>query len=248
VEAPGTTAPFSLLGGGESTVTGVPGSVTFPRSRVVVTAVIEGETHSLVVDTGSTYVIVRQSVFESLARDGRSTLAGVDTAGVGASSSASVTRLRSFSVGGEEVSGLVASASTGFDASLDAASQEVGRTIDGLVGGSFLRDFYVTVDYPRTELVLQRYTEGAPTFDAFDCVGVLVAEDGAVAQVFAGSDAEKQGVVVGDVIVAVDGTPLAGKGTLAIRDLLSGPVGSTKKVTLKGMQELSIEVGDVLAL
>jgi hypothetical protein len=248
VEAPGATVPFSLLGGGESTVPMVPGTVDFPRSRVLVTAVLEGVTHSLVVDTGSTYVVVRQSVFETLAGDGRTTLSGVDTAGVGGRSSASVTRVRSFSVGGEDVAGLVASASSSFDASLDDVSAEVGSTVDGLVGGSFLRDFYVTVDYPREELVLQRYTEGAPTFDGFDRVGVLVADDGTVAQVFAGSDAEKQGVAVGDVIVAIDGTALAGLGAFAIEGLLSGPVGSTKSVALSGMQELGIEVDDVLAL
>jgi hypothetical protein len=248
VQSPGTRVPLSLGGGGETMVTGVPGSVTFPRSRVVVTALLEGMSHSLVVDTGSTYVIVRQSVFESLVRDGRGTLSDVDTAGVGASSTASVARVRSFSVGGEEVAGLVASSGADFDASLDAVSREVGSTIDGLVGGSFLRDFYVTVDYPTSELVLQRYTQGEPTFDTFDRVGVLVASDGTVGQVLAGTDAEKQGVAVGDVIVAIDGTSLAGIGTFALEELISGPVGTTKSVSFASGKELSIETDDVLAL
>ena len=76
-----------------------------------------------------------------------------------------------------------------------------------------------------------------------------------VAYVFSGTDAAAHGVMVGDVIVAIDGQPLAGLGSTAIDVLLSGPVGSTKSVQFGttgaptlSMRSVSIAVDDVLPL
>ncbi len=262
VEEPGASVAFTLQGGGTATLTDVPGTVQFPPSRILLTTTVEGQTYSFVVDSGSSFVLLREALFTSLVADGRAQIAGVGTAIIGQESSSAVTRVRSFSVGGQEVAGLVASSDSALEATLDDVASEIGQDVDGLIGGSFLRDFYVTVDYPGGALGLRRYTTGAPTYDSFDRVGVTVVPPTTgssgpmtVAYVFSGTDAAAHGVMVGDVIVAIDGQPLAGLGSTAIDVLLSGPVGSTKSVQFGttgaptlSMRSVSIAVDDVLPL
>jgi hypothetical protein len=260
VTVPAARVPFQLEGGGNVTVPGVPGNVVFPASRVSLSATLEGQAYSFVVDTGDSFVTVRESIFATLVADGRAEISGIATSTPGQSSTSSVTRLRSLSVGGESVAGLVASEDSVVEASLDAVAQEVGHPVDGLLGGSFLRQFYVTIDYASSTLTLQRYTVGGPTFDLFDRLGVLITTATAtgpavVSQVFSGTHAEQQGVAVGDQIVAVDGQPLAGLGTTASDELLSGAVGSSKSVQFGAaearalsMKTVSILVDDILPL
>ena len=260
VATPGTLIPFSLTGGGVFTLTDVPGAVTFPVSRVLLTLTLEGTPHPFVVDTGSSFVTLREAVFTGLVADGRTVIGGVGTATVGMESTSSIARLRSVDIGGAEVEGEVGAYDPSIEDTLDEISNEIGSPVDGLVGGSFLRQFFVTVDYPNSQLTLQRYTKGAPTFDVFDRVGIAVSPtDGdappTVAYVFAGTAAEKLGVAIGDVVVAVDGHSLTSLGATAISMLLSGDVGSSKTVELGkaasatlSMRSVSIGVDDVLAL
>lgn len=260
VASPGASLPFTLGGGGTVGLTGVPGSVDFPASRIVVLATIEGQARTMVVDTGNSFVTLRSTIWSGLVADGRGEITGVGTASQSQESSSGVARLRSVVVGGEEVTGLVGSSDPAIDATLDGVAAEIGASIDGLVGGSFLRQFYVTVDYPARVLHLRRYTVGGPTFDTFDRLGFAVAPAKAggpstVAAVLGGTDAARQGVAVGDVVVSVDGHPLAPLGETAIGVLVSGVVGSTKAVTfgaaksasLSG-QTVSIAVDDLLPL
>lgn len=235
VESPGTVVPFDLLGGGSVTITGVPGVVSFPVSRISLSANVEGTSYAFVVDTGDSFVTLRQTLFGDIVADGRAQIGGIGTATVGQSSTSSVTRLRSFSVGGVSTSGIVASEDSTIEATLDAVAMEVGHPIDGLVGGSFLRQFFVAIDYAGSTLTLARYTVGAPTFDAFDRVGIAITPPGTsghalVSGVVAGTDAAAKGVSMGDEIVAVDGQPLASLGATKIDVLLSGDVGSSKSV------------------
>jgi len=265
VETPGVTLPFTLAGGGTTMLAGVPGSVVFPPSRIVMSAMLEGTARSLVVDTGASYVLVRQSIESALAADGRTVLAGVATSSVGAgaaggSSTSVVTRGRSLSVGGQEVDGLVLSADSSLEPALDSLASEVGGEVDGLIGGSYLRQFFVTVDYPGGALGLRRYTSGGPTYDLFDRVGVGITPatggiPATVAVVFPGTAAASQGVAVGDALLAIDGMSLTTLGGAAIDALLAGPVGSTKSLTfgaaaspMISMQSVTIAVDDVLSL
>jgi hypothetical protein len=260
IEAPGVTVPFTLGGGELVTLTDVPGDVTFPASRVMLTVTIEGTEHPFVVDTGSSFVTLRESVFEGLVADGRTVISGIGTATVGMESSSSVARLRSIVVGGAEVTGAVGADDPNIEQTLDDIATETGSAVDGLVGGSFLRQFFVTVDYPSSALQLRRYTRGGPTFDLFDRVGIAISPtDGStrptVAGVFEGTSASKLGVATGDVVVAIDGHALATLGSTAINTLLSGAVGSTKMVEFGAaaaaslsMKTVSVDVDDVLAL
>jgi hypothetical protein len=256
VTDPGTNIPFNLEGGLTGTIPGVPGIVTFPPSRVPVTATVEGQTYSLLVDSGSSFVVLRQAAFTALVADGRAQLSGVGTATQSAQSSSSVTRLRSVDVAGAEVDGLVGAQDTNVDATLDEVAAETGHPVDGLLGGSFLVHFYVTVDYPGGTLQLRPYTTGAPTYDIFDRVGIAIdPSSGTVSEVFSGTDASKKGVAMGDTVVSIDGQTVSGLGLTALSALVSGPVGTTKSVQFGAaaspavaMKALSIKVDDILPL
>jgi hypothetical protein len=202
----------------------------------MLTVTIEGTDYPFIVDTGSSYMTLRESLFEALVKDGRTVIGGVDTATVGMQSTSSVARLRSVVIGGVEVDGLVGGDDPSVEQTLDDVATETGAPVSGLVGGSFLRNFFVTVDYPASTLHLQRYTKGAPTFDSFDRVAIAVAAaaestPATVTYVLAGSAAAGKGVAVGDEIVAIDGQAIAGVGATAIGVLLTGQVGSTKALT-----------------
>ena len=61
VESPGGAVAFSRRGGGSVTIDGVPGSVEFPPSRVTLAATVEGHAWTLVLDSGSSFVVLRQA-------------------------------------------------------------------------------------------------------------------------------------------------------------------------------------------
>ena len=113
---------------------------------------------------------------------------------------------------------------------------EVHHTVDGLLGGNFLRNFLVTIDYPEGVLHLQRYTT-PPIADEFQRVGVeLGIANGAhrygIARVYPGSDAAAKQLSVGDEVVSVDGVALDDLDPLAADDSLNGTVGATKMIGL----------------
>jgi hypothetical protein len=252
VEPTGASTGFTLLGGGTGT-----GTEAFPASRILVSATLEGSDHTLLVDTGSSDVILRQSAFDAIASDGRAQLQ-LTEGSVQGTSSPSAIRVQTMTAAGASLSGVMVAAGPASETLLDGIAKEIGEPVDGLVGGSFLRAFFVTVDYPNRSLRLQRYLTGAPTFDEAERVGVALATspDGngyPVNRVFVGTDAASKGVAVDDSIVAIDGQPLSSLGAVEAAALLSGPVGSTKRVQF-GMtaspalreQTVAIQVDELL--
>jgi hypothetical protein len=224
-----------------------------------VTVTIEGTAYPFMLDTGSGDTVISQAILSKVIADGRATMATQDE-DIGGAASGTLTRLRSVVVGGAEVDGLIATEDSNINADLPAIGAEVGHEVDGLLGGSFLRQFYVTVDYPGGMLHLQRYTVGGPTFDELDSIGVAVGASDAsggvtVEEVFPGTDASAKGMAVGDVILAVDGQSLATVGATAAQAAFSGAVGSTKMIqfgpaasTTLSMQTVAIGVDDLLPL
>jgi len=243
--------PFSLLGGGQGAITGVSGIVHIPKSRVVVKATVEGVEHSFMVDTGASITLLRSALLDDLAKDGRAVMGGLQSQIVGGTTSISVARLKSVSIGGEEVKGLIASEDETFEKALDAVSLEIGQKLDGLIGGSYLRNFYVTIDYPNTTFHLRRYAEGAPTYDAFDRVAFSVnTKTKLIEQVIAGTKAEEMGLTKGDEVLEVDGVAID-----SAEVSMAGEIGSSKMIhfgkTAKpelSMQTVAIPVEDILPL
>jgi hypothetical protein len=244
VESPGTAIPFKLRGGGTGPVpltSTVQPTVTIPSTRVPVTVDIDGTSHPFILDTGASEVSVRTSVFDALVADGRAKLMGFPITTVMGDSGASVTRAQSVTVGGEAVTDVPIMTIPGDDL-LDGISKELdssGHTqIDGLLGGSFLRNFLVTVDYPKGQLHLQRYATQTWR-DEFKRIGIGLAQTPnnskhayAVGVIYPDTDAEQKGLRFGNEVWSIDGMSLDGLDPIAADALLDGTAGTTKTLEI----------------
>ena len=254
VDSPGVTTTFSLEGGGRGQFS-TGDVVDFPATRIVVTAKIDGVAHAFVVDTGASFAVVRKSLYDALLSDGRKVLP-VDVSLVAGAATASAFRLRSLEIGGALVSSVVA-AYPGSDNLLDAVGQEVHHPIDGLVGGTFLREFLLVVDYPGRKLRFARYGTREHVRDAFSRIGVSLshhttgAHHYSVDRVFPGTDAQAQGVKVGDFVVSVDAVALDPLDVEHADLALRADVGTPHTVVLAratGDTTLTVRTDDLLPL
>jgi len=245
VEIPGASVPFKLEGGTSPLDTsGIPA----PTTRVPVTVTLEGTPHPFILDTGASEVTVRAALFATLTADGRARLSGLTVSTATGQASAIVSRLRTVSAAGQDVSD-VAFMTLNDDTLLDSLASEVHHPIDGLLGGSFLREFLVTIDYPRGELHLQRYGTRDHISDEFQRVGIQLEASGAsyaVGVVYQGSDAAAKGLRVGDQIVAIDGQALTALNPIAADQLLQGPVGGTHRLSMGVTAAVALTFTDVV--
>jgi hypothetical protein len=232
VETPGTTVTFDLEGGGRGTFDGQ--VITIPATRIPLTVDIEGTSYPFILDTGASETAVRTSIYDTLRADGRSEITGLPIGTVSGNTTASVTRVRTLTVGDATVAN--AAVMTIGDTLLDGIQREVRHPVDGLLGGNFLREFMVTVDYPRGTLHLQRYTTVVIS-DEFKRIGVeLAVGNGAhryvVGTVYAGTDAMSKQLSIGDEIVTIDGQALDPLDAATADSLLNGTVGASRAVGL----------------
>lgn len=242
---PAVSLDFAFEGGGLATASD--GTVvTEPRSRMVLNVDIEGTVHRMLLDTGASALTVSQSVFDEITKDGRKTLTigKIDTT-LGASVP-SYTRVKTVSVGGARVDSVVVAHDSQFDGILTTVSKEVGQTIDGSLGGTFLEHFFLTIDYAAKVAHVAPYTDTSFIVDLAQNVGLALGgapgPDGVtVGAVLAGSDAESKGVSVGDLIVSIDDTKTAPLTVSQAAILLAGKVGSTKSVTFGSAKHLAHE-------
>ena len=234
VEQPGASVSFHLEGGGLENVLGV--TMQLPATRIPVTVTVEGADRPFMLDTGASEVTVRSSVFASLTADGRSVMGGIDITTAYGTVTGRVCRARSIVVGGAEVTD--APVMTIGDSLIDSLEAELGHRFDGLLGGSFLREFFVTIDYPRGTLHLQRYTARDHITDELQRAGIALGPDPAgghryvIANVYAGSDAQAKGLLPGWEVLAVDGQMLDDLDPLTADELLDGAVGTMKQIAL----------------
>jgi hypothetical protein len=247
VQLPGGVVPFTLKGGGNSPVTLGTDSqgnainspvVNIPPTRIPVTVTMDGTDHPCIVDTGATEVSLRSTVFDQLTSDGRAQLvSGIAIMTIAGASNASLTRAKTMTVGDSTVDNVpvMTIMSTPSDQLLNGISNELGMQIDCLLGGSFLRNFLVTIDYPNGQLHLQPYAT-PPIPDEFRRVGITIGLDVTgshfvVSSVYPNSDAAAQNVSVNDQVVSIDGTSLANVGYVADADqLLDGTPGTSKMI------------------
>jgi hypothetical protein len=250
-----TSLPFALKGGGTIQACNV--DVMEPESRVVVSVLIEGTAHTMIVDTGASVLAVNQALYSALTADGRVQLSGGTVNTTSGSTSATFTRVKTVSLGGAEVSAVVVSHDSSFDSNLTDISKDANETIEGSLGGTYLDHFYLTIDYPGEELHLAPYSETSFLFDVAEIVGVAFGSSSSagyvVGRVFSGTDAASKGVAVGDVVVAIDGQMLAPLTASEATLLLGGPVGALKMLQFGNAQNLadqtvSIAVSELLPL
>lgn len=257
VETPGGMVGFTLAGGGQGQVTLSASAmpiVTLPATRIPLTVTIEGQTYRFILDTGASEVSVRTSVFGALTADSRPKLSGFQITTVMGGANASVTRAKSITIAGETVTNVPVMTIPG-DSLLDSiGSDELHYQLDGLLGGSFLRNFLVTIDYPNGQLHLQRYTTET-WVDEFQRVGIGLGATPLssvhwynAGVVYAGTDAAAKGIAVGDEIVSVDGAPLDGLDPITADNFLNGTPGTTKVLGLGATQSPSLANTSVTVL
>jgi hypothetical protein len=155
---PPVTAPFALEGGGDGTIDGTP--VSLPATRISLPVVVEGMTMQMVLDTGSSTLILRPDVYDAIVTDGRPQ-SSIDVATVMGTVSAPLTRVQSVTVAGAATQTDVDAVRAPLD--VGALELEVGHRVDGLLGGAFLEAYVTTIDYPARMLTLQPYTESSTT-------------------------------------------------------------------------------------
>jgi hypothetical protein len=253
VETPGAAIDFTLEGGGRGQFKGA--IISYPATRIPLMVDVEGQPHRFILDTGASETTVRATLWNTLIADGRAQLSGLPISTVSGSASSTVSRVRSLTVGGETVTNpaVMTIGSPIGDMILDTIQQEVGHEVDGLLGGNFLREFMLTIDYPHGTLHLQRYTS-ATIVDEFKRVGIEIgagpttgAHRYVVGVVYANTDAAAKGLRVGDELVSVDGQALDGLDSAAADDTLNGTVGSTRamafgKATAPALQNTTVAI------
>ncbi len=259
--APAIAVDVRLDGGGRYLVPGNCGgdcgTIELPGTRILVEVVADGdaEPFTALVDTGATAVVASEALMTRLGMDGRPRLDGVTVGTASGPVTAYFTRLGSVSLSdaAEPLTSVPTLVVPGFDL-FDALSDEVDGDVDAIIGGTLLRHFLVTMDYPGRQLVLSRYRDPSH-IDADEFVDLgfdMVASGGAwvVGDVYSGTDAQAQGVRTGDVVVRLDGTEIAGLDEGAVRAIVTqydvGDAISLELDRLGGPVTLSVAVEDLL--
>lgn len=243
-----TTASLDLAGGGMGTIAGGNGQqVDVPPTRLIVTVPVEGTNCTLIIDTGASYTLLRDALFQNIASDGRAVLT------LGATTVTGGTQLQ---VVRTHTLGLSSATVTGSpigdlpDAQAADLTSEVGRQIDGLLGGSYLRAYYTLVDYGGQKLSLYPYKSPDPLADEFDRVGVFLVSDGngyVISQAVGATDPS----LVGETLVDVDGSVVAGLDPDQADRLLRGAIGTSHVLHVQqggAVVAVTLPVLDVLPL
>jgi hypothetical protein len=143
--------PFVLEGGGQGLVAGQP--VSLPATRISVQVDVEGTLLPMIVDTGSSTIVLRPDVYDGLVADGRDQ-SSVTLGTVMGAQSVPLTTLASVSLAGETRTSLEAVRAP---VDLTLLEQEVGHPIAGLLGGRYLQHYITTIDYPARTITLRSY-------------------------------------------------------------------------------------------
>ena len=131
----------------------------------------------------------------------------------------------------------------------------MGHTIDGLLGAPYLRQFYVTVDYPNRTMRLYKYADESHVLDDYRKVGIEIAgilsrggNSFVVQKVYAGTDAERQGIHRLDNVLSIDGELLFTLDVSAVDRKLRGPVGASRQLQLAGPRTVDVLIDELLPL
>jgi hypothetical protein len=243
---PGIALPFDLLGGGLSYVPGdcppepYCGTTQIPATRIVLPAHFEGQTEPqwVMVDSGASAIATSESFIASLAGNGtaRPRLDGVAITTANGVVQAAITRVWRAEVGEgsttialDDLPVLVLPS----DDLLNAISNEVKRPIVALVGGTYLREFQTTIDYPNQQITLEKYRVRSH-IPAAEYVGVGFTLEGTtsgtwvVGDVYTGSDAALKGLVSGETVEEIDHMSITGLSRASVNALFDGhSIGNT---------------------
>ena len=156
--------------------------------------------------------------------------------GVGGAARSSVARVRGLRLGGLELEGVVTTLSESGAGTLETPH------LAGLIGGDLLRRFRVFFDYGRQEMILEPNARLGHPF-VYDASGLRLVAEGddfdavKVQTVLAGSPAERAGLRVGDVLEALDGSPVSDFTLDGVRERLT-QAGQVRRVRLRRGDEV----------
>jgi hypothetical protein len=191
---------------------------------------------NVIIDTGTSSAVISQSVVDALdiEGDGRTILRGSKSVSPIGEMDTPIIRLRSLSIEGSEAGKMWATIHP--DSYFDLVERVLGVEVEGIVGGGFLREFLVAIDYSGPSLHLSPYTNLDHIEAEFQMVGVEVLgtdDSFRVYTVFEGSDAEAQGIAIGDQILEIDGTPTSTMSHAEVISTLRGEVGTSLLMRLE---------------
>jgi len=239
---PAMDVGFALRGGSGGRVSRPAGcnttacNIVFAPTRVILTAVVENQTTpiTIMIDSGASVSVMSPDLFNTLVDIPGQTRPRLDGLSLGGVTNASIQaflsrvyRLTLTGASGNAAAENIEIAVIPNDELLPSLSSEVGTNVQMLVGGSFLRYFLVTVDYPKNVIHFAQYT--APkriSPDEFVGVGFALtfnstSKQWSVAECYPNHDAFNQGIQVGDIVLDVDGTPITGASGATL-DMLFG--------------------------
>ena len=212
------------------------------------------------VDTGASAVVLSSQLVDILGDDGRPRLDGVTVGTATGVVSAYYTRLWSLRLEGAAAGddgadlGSVPVLVLEGDDLFDAASAEVGAPVLAILGGTYLRWFLTTMDFPQRSMTLRPYL--APDhIDPAEFAGVgftiaRVSGQWRVERVLPGTDAEAEGLATGDAVLALDGVATAGLDPSEVDAILTAPsLGEELPVVIEragDMVEILVSVEDLL--
>jgi len=212
-----------------------------PATRIVLVGAVESlPPGRYLLDTGASFVALRTEVFDTLVHDGRAvqtrTLQTVQ-----GSVTTRVARASSFTLEGTAPTpDVLVTSDVPID--FDALARETNGPIEGLLGGSFLRNYAVTIDYPAHTVSFARYTDTAHVQDEFVRVGIQLRVDVSAVRVRAVIDpssvsrtltATERACLVNATVISIDGVPVLPGPLDAIDVRLRGHVGDTRTVEIR---------------
>ena len=137
--------------------------------------------------------------------------------GVGGPTRSYVVRMPTVAIGAVTIPNVVVDLSTARGGNLSDPN------FDGNVGGALLKRFVVTFDYANQMMYLKQISPVPPDVDTFDRSGLWINAHGdgyEVMDVAPGSPAASAGLVLGDLIITMDGHPVTDSGLSDTREAL----------------------------
>jgi hypothetical protein len=202
--------------------------------RAVVDIEVEGRSLRAMIDSGSPYLIVSQEIGDALSKDGRKTVSGSLSFAAGLLNG-NLMRAKTVAMGGASVDHPLVFATADF---LSLQTDDDKGQFDALIGADFLMHHAATFDFAKAKLTLRRYTKDDPFYDdgitfgftatPFSADGDQAGVDPTVAALVVdgvkpGSAAAKQGVAVGDFILAIGDKTIEGLDISQVTPLLFAP-------------------------
>jgi predicted aspartyl protease len=246
--APEQATEIEVRGGG---IVGIPGDcggscgeLEVGATRVLVPVYLEElEPVWFMIDTGASAVVLLPSIVDALGDPSRPRLDGVTINTAGGSVLGAYVRVGALRIGDSRATSVSALVIPD-EAFLDGLSAEVGVRVRGLIGGSFLREFRATIDYPGRILALASYLDRSHIDpDEFIGVGFAMASRGTVwelREVYTNTDAFAEGLRPGDTIVELDNESLNGVSRAGVDAILDRfgvgdevPVGVSRGATIE---------------